>query len=291
MMRAPSLVNEANVQDWLARLDEMVRAKRLSELGGFQRWMTLAFGREVDDDADGSGVPIDVRLHRRLGELYLGQRLYDLAVRQLRLAWRAAPRDVYVLRPLAEASMKRLLEREAAASDAAARNEIETLLDAIGEIDEQAFKAIPEGAGLRAKYLRRVVGDPERALLVYQQGLEANPNSYYLADLVAQTQLELGHREDAQGNFRLALSIIERLDESNIWSHATAVTACVGLGDLQGARSHLASLAALSQSLSESQVDTIARGIREVATRSGIATEAQAELLDLLVVRRVDNAR
>jgi tetratricopeptide (TPR) repeat protein len=291
MMRAPSLVNEANVQDWLSRLDALVRSDRLSELGGFQRWMTLAFGRETDEDADTGGVPIDVRLHRRLGELYLGQRQYDLAVKQLRLAWRAAPRDIYVLRPLAEASMKRLLAGETASKDLSTRAEIETLLDAIGELDDRAFKANPEAAGLRAKYLRRVVGDPEQALQVYQQGLEANPNSYYLADLVAQTQLELGRRDDAQVNFRRALDIIERVDESNIWSHATAATACVGLGDLQGARRHLTSLAALGEPLSESQVDTISRGIREVAQRLGNSEDVQAALSDALAIRRVDSSR
>ena len=173
MRRAPSLVNEANVQDWLARLDGLVRADRLSELDGFLRWMTLAFGREIADNADGSDVPIDVRLHRRLGELYLGQRRYDLAVRQLRLAWRAAPRDIYVLRPLAEASMKRLLERDAAAMDSAARAEIEMLLDTIRELDDNAYRASPEAAGLLAKYLRRVVGNPRQALVVYQEGLAA----------------------------------------------------------------------------------------------------------------------
>ena len=97
--------------------------------------------------------------------------------------------------------------------------------------------------------------------------------------------------EDAQASFRLALTIIERLDESNIWSHATAATACVGLGDLQGARRHLESLAAFSQPLSESQVDSIARGIREVAKRTGIATGDEVGLLEVLGVRRVESVR
>jgi hypothetical protein len=55
MLQAPSLATEANVQDWISRLDTLVRADRLSELGGFERWMSLAFGR----DADAAGVPIE----------------------------------------------------------------------------------------------------------------------------------------------------------------------------------------------------------------------------------------
>src|SRR5688572_22759551 len=106
MQRAPSLINEANVQDWLKRLELLAAGKRLSELAGFERWMMLAFGRDTEEDATSGGIPIDVRLHRTLGEMHLGQRQYSHAVRQLRLAWRAAPRDIYVLRPLAEASMK-----------------------------------------------------------------------------------------------------------------------------------------------------------------------------------------
>src|SRR5262249_60820143 len=109
-------VNEANVQDWLARLDALTGDKRLSEVGGFERWMMLAFGREGNEDPRTGGIPIDVRLHRRIGELHLGQPQYSHAVRQLPLAWRAAPRDIFVLRPLAEASMKNLL---AAGADAA----------------------------------------------------------------------------------------------------------------------------------------------------------------------------
>ena len=37
LLQAPSLVTEANVQDWLERLDALVRCDRLSELKGYQR--------------------------------------------------------------------------------------------------------------------------------------------------------------------------------------------------------------------------------------------------------------
>src|SRR5262249_33323435 len=75
LLQAPSLATEANVQEWLARLVSLQNSDRLSELSSFERWMSLAFGR----DGEAAGVPIDVRLHRRLGELYLGQKQHAAA--------------------------------------------------------------------------------------------------------------------------------------------------------------------------------------------------------------------
>lgn len=268
MQRAPSLITEANVQDWLRRLDALAAAKRLSELGGFERWMMLAFGRDTEEDARTGGIPIDVRLHRALGELHLGQKHFADAVRQLRLAWRAAPRDIFVLRPLAEASMKSVLEG-GAANNPGARAEVETLLTAIRDLDEHAFIASPEAAGLLAKYHRRVLGEPEKALAIYRQSLEANPDSYYMADLVSQTELELGHLDAARESFGRALGIIDRLGEQNIWSQATAATACAALGDVDRAREHLNRIRQMA-SPSASEMDSITRGIRETARRVGM---------------------
>lgn len=284
LKRAPSLLNEANVQDWLARLEALARADRLSELAGFERWMMLAFGREVNEDPRTGGIPIDVRLHRRIGELYLGQQQYDHAVRQLRLAWRAAPRDIFVLRPLAEASMKNLLTPQADAANADTRADVKELIDAIEEIDERAYIASPEAAGLLAKYYRRVERDPERALKVYTEAFEANTDSYYLVDLVGQTELELGQHDAARASFQRALEIIARLGESNIWSHATAATACVGLADLDGARRHILEIHK-GGALSQTQVDSIALGIREVGARIGLAENVVKELLLALQAR------
>jgi len=280
MQRAPSLVNEANIQDWLKRLDALATGKRLSELGGFERWMMLAFGRDTEDDVRTGGIPIDVRLHRTLGELQLGQKRYRDAVRQLRLAWRAAPRDIFVLRPLVEASMKSVLEG-GDANNPAAREEIETLLSAIEDLDDRAFVASPEAAGLLAKYHRRVLGEPEKALAIYKKSLEANPISYYMADLVSQTELEMGHHDAAQASFAQALDIIEHLGEQNIWSQATAATACVALKRLDGAREHLARIREVGPPTA-AEIDTIGHGILEVAKRVGIDADVIYELLGAL---------
>jgi tetratricopeptide (TPR) repeat protein len=274
LLRTPSLVTEANVQDWLERLEELVRSDRLSELKGFQRWMTLAFGR--DDEA--AGIPIDVRLHRRLGELYLAQRDFAPAAEQLYLAWRAAPRDVYVLRPLVEANMKRLLAEQIDGAAVKVREDIESLLLAIKDLDPEAFVSSPDAAALYGKYLRRVAKKPESAADVYATALRASPNSYYLADLLAQTHLELGHDDEAKATYRQAIGIIDRLGENNVWSRATAATARLALGDIDGARKHVVAITALGP-ISRAELDTICSGLREVAERSGIAQSAINEVL------------
>jgi tetratricopeptide (TPR) repeat protein len=286
LLRTPSLANEANVQDWLERLEELVRSDRLSELKGFQRWMTLAFGR----DGEGAGIPIDVRLHRRLGELYLAQKDFAPAAEQLDLAWRAAPRDIYVLRPLVEASMKRLLAGQTDATASRARENIESLFAAIKDLDPDAFVSSPDAAALYGKYLRRVAKKPESAVHVYAAALRESPNSYYLADLLAQTYLELGRSDEAQATYRQAIGIIDRLGEINVWSQATAATARIALGDVDGARKHLVAITTLGP-ISRAELDTICSGVREVAERSGIAQSAIQEVLADLSTEGVDRTR
>ena len=161
LLRRPSLVTEANVQDWLARLDELLRGQRYSELPEFERWLMLAFGRDADDSAPPAQRAIDVRLHRRLGEAYRGQKRFGAAVSQLQLAWHLAPRDIYVLRPLAEVTMKRLLE-DGSDPDGQLGRELDTLLKVVADLDPQ-YQDTPDSAALYAKYLRKVKRQPAEA--------------------------------------------------------------------------------------------------------------------------------
>jgi hypothetical protein len=93
-------------------------------------------------------------LHRRLGELYLAQKDFAPAAEQLELAWRAAPRDIYLLRPLIEARMKHLLAEQANSAAVGAREDIEPLLVAIKGLDPEAFVSSADAAALHGKYLR-----------------------------------------------------------------------------------------------------------------------------------------
>jgi tetratricopeptide (TPR) repeat protein len=286
LLQAPSLVTEANVQDWLERLEELVRSNRLSELKGYQRWMTLAFGR----DGEAAGVPIDVRLHRRLGELYLAQKDFARAAEQLGLARRAAPRDIYVLRPLVEVSIKRLLSEQPDTAAATGSEDVESLLVAIKDLDQEAFVSSPDAAALYGKYLRRVAKKPESAADVYAAALRASPNSYYLADLLAQTLLELGRGDEAKASYRQAIGIIDRLGEKNVWSQATAATACLALGDAAGVRTRVAAIVELGP-VSRAELDTISSGLREVAQRSGITESTISGILAELPTGGIDRTQ
>ncbi len=285
LLEASSLVTEANVQEWLARLDEIEQdAERrgarpsVEDLRHYERWMRLAFGRDLDET--GTAAPIDVRLHRRLGQLFLRLRQFEPAARQLKLARRAAPRDIYVLRPLGEARLKHHLAGKDPAADDEARKEIEGLLAAIKELDREAFVATPDAAALYGKYLRRARGDRPRAIEVYSTAFAACPDSYYLADLLAQTQLEEGLLEEARATYRRALEILDKLDELDVWSCATSTTAWVALGDHAGALASLQELPELDPEPSE--VESVVGGLREVAQRSGYPDEGLEELLAVL---------
>jgi tetratricopeptide (TPR) repeat protein len=96
---APLLPTEPVVQEWLARLDELSAGDRASEVDHLHQWMVVAFGRELD----GAERPLDVRLHRRLGDLYAASLRHDKAAEQYALAHKLAPRDIYTLRFLGKA--------------------------------------------------------------------------------------------------------------------------------------------------------------------------------------------
>jgi hypothetical protein len=58
-----------------------------------------------------------------LRELYLAQKDFARAAEQLGLTRRAAPRDIYVLRPLVKVSIKRLLSGPTNAAEATAKED------------------------------------------------------------------------------------------------------------------------------------------------------------------------
>jgi tetratricopeptide (TPR) repeat protein len=288
LLRMPSLVNEANIREWLDRLDRF-GPERASELPGFERWMNLAFGR----DGEAAGIPIDVRLHRRLGELYLDLRNYECAMRQLNLARRAAPRDIYVLRPLGEAGMKRYLElSEPDATDATddaarLRIELDGVMAAIADLDEDAFCSNPNTAALFGKYQRVALGDLDGAIATFALAIDRNPASYYLADVLGQAQLEAGRVDDARATYRRAIEILDELaaaGESNIWTHATYATASLVCGQIQVAEHNLDAVAC-SDDLTPSVRDSIVTGLRTVAAQIEVPTESIEHL-----VGRLDDA-
>ncbi|MGY2082274.1 TIR domain-containing protein [Blastococcus sp. SYSU DS0539] len=229
----PIAPTEAAIQEWCARLDHLAAKSRFSEVDHLRDWLDIAFGRDEND----RGRPLDSRIHRRLGELYLACGKYKQAAEQLRLTWDLAPRDVYVLRTLGEAALKDT-DLEATGS----------YIEEIERLDRQAFQRNADCAALKGKLLR-LKADLPGAREVYAAALKQNQDSYYLYDLLGQVELQRGDMPAATKAYREALNAVGRLDERSMWASATAATASLVLGQQAAMTQHLAAFARTRPSL------------------------------------------
>lgn len=263
LRHAPLAPTEENVQEWCSRLDRLRAEDRISEVRHVHNWLDVAFGSD-----SGYGQPIDLRLHRRLGELYLDIRDYEKAAVQFQLARRLVPRDIFVLRALGQALIG------AHRLDAAGG-----VLDDIARLDPDAFVHNVESAALKGRWLLQH-GRRDDALTVYEAAFSRNSASYYLADLIGQVRLENGDRTGAEVVYGRALAIIESLRETNLWVEATAATAAVVTGDEDAARRHLEAVAAFEPT--QENLDGIERGLRRCQRALGYSEDRLASWLALL---------
>jgi hypothetical protein len=89
---APMVVTEAAVQEWLERIQVLEDEGRASETDELHDWLNVAFGR-----SDGENErPLDLRIHRKLGQLYARGRMPGRAAREFDLARQLAPRDIFI---------------------------------------------------------------------------------------------------------------------------------------------------------------------------------------------------
>jgi tetratricopeptide (TPR) repeat protein len=211
---APLVPTEAVVQEWILRLDDLRSQNRMSEVRSLHDWLNIAFGREQGDK------PLDVRLHRRLGELYLNASNYDEAIDQFELARQSSPRDILVLRELGRA----YLGAAEKGSDKANQKTRE-IIEIIGKLDSDAFERNLECAALKGRWLRQ--RDPSAARDIYQKAFQRNPKSYYAGDLLGQMQLQLKEIDAARNTYRQVLDVINSLGERNLWVQATAANAAI----------------------------------------------------------------
>ena len=249
---APLLPTEPVVQEWLSRLAELSGA---SEVDHLHQWMIVAFGREKD----GAERPLDVRLHRRLGDLYAASLRHEKAAEQYLLAHKLAPRDIYTLRFLGKA----YLDAERVAEAGGVVRDIDAL-------DPKAALVNPQCAALKGRWLI-ADGHPEKARDVFVAAFEENPRSYYLADLLGQVQLELGDGQGAAETYGRALAIIDALDEQHIWTHSTAATAAIIADDLPSAQRHLTAIHALHPT--QGEYESIERGLLKVQQQLGRSSD------------------
>ncbi|MFB9982647.1 TIR domain-containing protein [Mesorhizobium kowhaii] len=257
---APILVTEAAVQEWLERIERLERSSRFSEIEELHDWLNLAFGR----DNSAGQRPLDLRIHRRLGELYARAGRAERAAMEFELARQMAPRDVYVLRRLGKAYLdQRRLDNAG------------ELLDAISELDSRAFVRNAENAALKARW-HTAQGGHAAAIDILKAAAENNPDSYYVFDLLGQAQLEDGRLDDAKLTYRSVLAFLSKLRDRNIWTAATGFNASLLLDDGERMREFVGELKDFGPTSEE--VTSIIRGAEKIAEALGNADDALAML-------------
>lgn len=208
---APILLTEPMIADWLRRIDGADAA----DIPTLEQWVEIAFGRTGRH----RDRMLDVRIHRRLGELYLAQKEYPSAVRQLGLARLASPRDLFVLRRLGHALLE-LADRQTGASRDQRLAEVEALIRDIKGFDPDAMKTNVECAALEARY-HRSTDDWERARDILESARKNNRSSNYLSALLAQAYLATGDTDKARRLYRDRVREIQKAGDTSFWSLST----------------------------------------------------------------------
>jgi tetratricopeptide (TPR) repeat protein len=249
LLSSPHLVTEATVMEWVERLDNLKKNNRSSEAGVYENWLDLAFGREKEDEKR----PIDMRIHRRLGEMYAASGKHMDALHQFEMARKLAPRDMFILRSLAKAHL-----------DNADYRRVKELIEQICKFDKSAFVKNPENAAFKAKY-HRLTNDYKSAEETLSIAITASENakSYYLRDLLGQLYISVGKRNDAISIYESVIRIIEDLNEENIWVRATSLTAAMVTDNKDYFVFNLKMLIELRPSRGEFM--SIDKGVRDVA--------------------------
>jgi tetratricopeptide (TPR) repeat protein len=243
LLKLPLVITEASVQEWLGRLDDLRKEQRFSETEVMENWLDAAFGRDTQDKQR----PLDLRIHRQLGELYgLAGRGSD-AARQFELARQLAPRDIFLLRRLGQA----YLDQKDNAKTGNVLAEIEAL-------DKTAFERNAENAALKARW-RQQTGDLNGARDTLALAFQNVPSSYYLGDRLGQVLIQLGEVDKAKDVYKQVGRVLRELREQNVWTYATAITAALVCDDRDGARQSLDKLRELRPS--RGQLDSIERGV------------------------------
>lgn len=250
----PAALDEAALGEWLERINDMIREKRASELGHLQRAIEINFGGRQDAVA----IPLDVRVHRRLGEAFLGTGESERAVEQFELARRLAPRDVFVLHKLGLAHL-----------EAGNRTGAKRALEDGEALDSTLASWNAEFAGLKGRTYRdewRQTGDKAAlatARDAYQVVMLANPKDYYMADNVGQLSLLLGEIEVAKEAFGIAKIALADLREHSVWSLATSASVAIVLDENDDTAA--AVLADVKQRANERQLTSVAAGLTRLA--------------------------
>jgi tetratricopeptide (TPR) repeat protein len=252
LLTLPHAITEAAIQEWLARLQELSQDNRFSEAVVIEDWLDVAFGR----DEAGRRRPLDVRIHRRLAELYAAAKRPADAARQLELGRQLAPRDIFLLRLLGKAYLDQGDTGKAAG-----------VLEDIEKLDSNAIVRNSENAALKARWF-----ETQRNFIAARDVLKAaynfNPNSYYLGDRLGQMYLQAGDMTNARDVYAQVRDAIAQLrGEKNVWTYATGLAAAIVLKDEAGIESAVAELCEADPS--PGQMEAIERGTRGILQATG----------------------
>lgn len=264
LLNAPLLPTESTVQEWCLRLDELANQNRSSETKHLHDWINVAFGREESDEP----LPIDVRIHRRLGELYMDSMNYEKAAEQFELAKRMMPRDLFLLRKLGEAYLKKKEFAHTA-----------KVIDRITELDKNAFDRNVECAALKGKW-HRYRGDLSAAKETFAKARTNNPDSYYLTDLLGQVTLEKGDITESKGIYKELLRILERISEPNLWHHASGAAAAIVTENEERANHHLQEITKFNPSNDE--FNSIEEGLKVIQEKLDLEDEKFNQWIQLM---------
>ncbi|MCX4738118.1 toll/interleukin-1 receptor domain-containing protein [Streptomyces antibioticus] len=261
---SPLAPTEQIVNEWCARLDNLAENHRHSEVRQLHEWLLVAFGQ----DEEKGTKPIDIRIHRRLAQLYMAAAHYEEAAEQFELARRISPRDIFVMRSLGQAYLAQPSYADAA-----------RVISEIEKLDPHAFTKNAECAALKGRWYREQ-GQHTEAHEVYANAFQENPESYYLGNLLATAKLQLGDKNGAAEIYRRTINIIEQLPDRNFWVYATAANAAIVSGDDTSAVRYFAEIR--KENPSEAEIESIEGGLNRLQPLIGITEEEMEKWKELL---------
>jgi tetratricopeptide (TPR) repeat protein len=287
LQNTPPPISEGLIQEWCRRLDNLTAEGRFREVRYLHRWIGFVFDGlpRSEEDQDKRPTPWDLRIHQRLGELYMKANQMAEAQEQFELASRLAPLDIFVLHKLGQTHLNQPGQGH--------KKEVRNVLDRILELDEEAFDWNAECAGLEGRYWKEEGGRLEKeerteaakkalekSRLAYQKVLDKDEGSYYTADNVGQLCLRLGDMGGARQAYEKANAALKH-EPRNIWSIASRINVALAYkNDLDEAERLLTEIH--SMGVPEFEKDSIRKGLRIVMKGMQVPEDSQKKLLGIL---------
>jgi len=144
------------------------------------------------------------------------------------------------------------------------RDSAKELIDRIEELDSNAFVKSTECAALKGRYYSEAK-NYSKAAEIYDEASAQNPDSYYLANLAAESYAATGELDQAKRKFQVVLTIIKRLGEDNVWTMASQANAYIALGDIDAAEEVLNEFTKKDRQISNDERSIIQDGFNRIA--------------------------